>query len=88
MKIIFRICGSPKALLKNKIGLGKRITSYPTSKEKLKDFYEYLEEPVVQDGNLITARGPAQALAWSRLIAENLVDEATLKVATDRMLLE
>lgn len=47
-----------------------------------------MEDPVVQDGNLITARGPAQALAWSRAIAENLVDQEWLKVATDRMLME
>lgn len=75
-------------MLKNEIGYGRRITSYPTSKEKLCKFYEYVEDPVVHDGNLITARGPAQALAWSRLIAENLVDEVTLKSTIKHMLLE
>lgn len=82
------ICGSPKALLKNKIGFGKKITSYPTWKEKLCKDYEYSEESVVQDGNIITARGPAQALLWSRKIAENLVDAETLQTATKQVLLE
>lgn len=86
--LIAGICGSPKALLRNKIGFGKTITSYPTSKDKLCKDYCYSELPVVQDGNLITARGPAQALAWSLKIGENLVDASALKVATDRMLLE
>lgn len=86
--LIAGICGSPKAFLKNKIGFGKRITSYPTWKSILSNNYDYVEDSVVQDGNLITARGPAQALIWSRLIAENLVDAEALKVATDRMLLE
>lgn len=82
------ICGSPKALLKNKIGFGKRITSYPSWKEKLCNDYDYSEEPVVRDGNLITARGPGQALSWSRAIAENLVDRDSVKAALDRMLLD
>ena len=80
------ICGSPKAFLKNKIGFGKTITSYPTHKNILCNDYNYVEDLVVQDDNLITARGPAQALLWSIKIAENLVDEKTLKAATDRML--
>lgn len=86
--LIAGICGSPKALLKNKIGFGRKLTSYPTSKEMLCKDYIYSEDPVVQDGNIITARGPAQALMWSRKIAENLVDAETLHTATKHVLLE
>lgn len=86
--LIAGICGSPKALLKNKIGFGIKITSYPTSKEILCKDYIYSEDTVVQDGNIITARGPAQALMWSRKIAENLVDAETLHTATKHVLLE
>lgn len=87
-RLIAGICGSPKALLKNKIGFGKRITSYPSHKELLCNNYNYSEDNVVLDGNLITARGPAQALEWSRRIAEIIVDKDALKVATDRMLFD
>lgn len=86
--LIAGICGSPKALLRNEIGFGKKITSYPTSKNLLCTKYDYSDEPVVQDGNLITARGPAQSLAWSEVIGKNLVDADALKVALDRMLFE
>lgn len=85
---IAAICGSPKALLKNKIGFGKIITSYPSHKDMLRQNYNYVDDSVIQDGNLITARGPAQALLWSKTIAENLVDKETLKAATDRMLFD
>lgn len=86
--LIAGICGSPKALLKSRIGFGRRITSYPTWKEILSKDYQYSEDPIVQDGNIITARGPAQALLWSRKIAENLVDADTLQTATKHCLLE
>lgn len=82
------ICGSPKALLRNKIGFGRRITSYPLWNELLSKDYQYSEDPVVQDGNIITARGPAQALMWSVKIAENIVDEETVKAKTKHVLLE
>jgi putative intracellular protease/amidase len=84
--LIAVLCGSPKALLKNKIGFGKRITSYPTSRNVLSKDFDYCDEEVVQDGNIITARGPAQALPWSKVIAENLVDSKTVKTTTEHML--
>lgn len=62
--LIAGICGSPKALLKNRIGFGKRITSYPTSRDKLKGDYNYSEDAVVRDGNLITARGPVSIIIY------------------------
>lgn len=87
-RLIAGICGSPKAFLKNKIRLGSTITSYPSHKDVLHNDYNYVDDSVVQDGNLITARGPAQALQWSKIIAENLVDKVTLKAATERMLFD
>lgn len=85
--LIAGICGTPKALLKNQIGFGKKITSYPTWKELLSKDFVYSEESVVQDGNIITARGPAHALQWSKVIAENLVDAETVKSTADRLLM-
>lgn len=85
--LIAGICGSSKALLKSKIGFGKRITSYPLWRELLSKDYNYSDDSVVQDGNLITARGPAQALSWSLKIAENLVDANTIKATVERMLI-
>jgi len=72
-KLIATICAAPLALKKNGIGLGKKLTSYPTSKEQLKDSYNYQEDRVVVDGNLITSRGPGTATEWSLRILEELL---------------
>jgi len=73
-KLIAAICAAPTALLAHKIGLGKSITSYPSVKDKLVADYKYVDDQiVVQDGQLITSRGPATAFAFALKIAENLV---------------
>jgi protein DJ-1 len=48
-KLIAGICMSPNVFLANEIGLGNKLTSYPYLTEALREKYEYLEEPVVQD---------------------------------------
>ena len=71
-KLIAAICASPALVLpKAKISNGRKVTSYPGMEQHLKDAI-YLEEPVVQDGNLITSRGPATALEFSYKILEAL----------------
>jgi putative intracellular protease/amidase len=48
-KLVAGICMSPNVFLANEIGLGNKLTSYPYLTEALREKYEYLEEPVVQD---------------------------------------
>lgn len=50
-KLIAAICAAPTALKTHNIGKGKRITSYPSMKKDLCDYYEYVEDKVVIDGN-------------------------------------
>ncbi|XP_028395939.1 protein/nucleic acid deglycase DJ-1-like [Dendronephthya gigantea] len=61
--IIAAICAGPTALVAHGIGVGKTVTSYPSVKEKFKD-YKYSEERVVKDGKLITSRGPGTAFQF------------------------
>ncbi|KAH8384220.1 hypothetical protein KR200_003175, partial [Drosophila serrata] len=73
-KLIAAICAAPTVLAKHGIATGKSITSYPSMKEQLVDKYSYVEgELVVQDGNLITSRGPGTAYNFALKIAEELV---------------
>lgn len=72
-RLIGAICYGPMALLANQIGFGKSITSYPVVRDKLHQDYKYSEDDVVQDGNLITSRGPATVYRYALKIAENLV---------------
>lgn len=56
----------PTALLAHKVGLGKKITSYPSFKDKLSADYNYqANERVVADGNLITSQGPGTSFEFA-----------------------
>ena len=67
------------ALKAHKIGPGRLLTSYPSFKEELKDYYDYQEKGVVVDGNLVTSQGPGTAVAFALKIGEMLVGESRVK---------
>lgn len=60
-KLVAAICAGPIVLERAGIIDGKKITSYPGFEEELKTGV-YIEEGVVRDENIITARGPALAV--------------------------
>merc|ERR1712002_164840 len=76
-RIIAAICAAPTALLAHKIGLGKNITSYPAPafKEKLAGPYNYQEDKVVVDGNIVTSRGPGTSFEFGLELVKLLVGE-------------
>lgn len=72
-RFIGAICAAPIALASHKIGSGKNVTSHPSVKEKLETAgYQYSEARVVQDGKLITSRGPGTTFEFALKIVENL----------------
>ncbi|XP_070495489.1 protein dj-1beta-like [Chironomus tepperi] len=88
-KLIAAICLGPTVLHANGIGFGRKITSYPPGKELLSEKYDYVENPIVQDGNIITSRGPGTVWNFALKIAENLVGiEETKRVAERNLLSE
>jgi putative intracellular protease/amidase len=63
---------------------GRKATSYPALRSKVDDLYDYQEQAVVVDGQLITSRGPATAMAFALAIVEHLVgNPISSKVASD-----
>lgn len=73
-KLIAAICASPALVLKaHGVGLGKKITCYPSFKDQLEGKFTFVDEVVVQDGKLITSQGPSTVFAFALKIAENLV---------------
>jgi 4-methyl-5(b-hydroxyethyl)-thiazole monophosphate biosynthesis len=59
---------------------GKRVTSYPSYKDKLGNA-RYEEKSVVVDGNVLTSRGAGTALAFGLAIVEKLISrERALKI--------
>lgn len=86
-RLVAAICAAPLALKAHKIGLGKSITSYPSVKEKLTADFKYVDdEVVVQDGQLITSRGPGTAYNFGLKIAEVLVGVDKAKQVASGML--
>ena len=68
------VCAAPKVLLSAGVLDGKKATSYPGSLDAMDtSAIDYREEAVVQDGKVITSRGPGTAMAFALTLIENLV---------------
>jgi len=78
-KLIAAICAAPLLLSDYKmIDSSVRLTSHPSIKEHLAK-YDYSEDNVVVDGNLITSRGAGTALDFALTIVEFLGGEELAK---------
>ena len=68
------ICAAPVALKEHGVFQGRRMTSHPSVRALLEDWAEYGENAVVEDGKLITSRGPGTAFAFALRIVGALTD--------------
>lgn len=68
------ICAAPVALKEHAVFQGHRMTSHPSVRVLLEDWAEYVEHSVVEDGKLITSRGPGTAFAFALRIVGALTD--------------
>lgn len=77
-KLIAAICAAPAVLAKAGVLAGKRATSYPGTLDKM-DLPDVTvtQEPIVQDGNVITSRGPGTAMDFALTLIEILTDKKT-----------
>jgi 4-methyl-5(b-hydroxyethyl)-thiazole monophosphate biosynthesis len=72
-KFTAAICAAPKALANAGVLDGKRATSYPGVLSAMKLPNTEVEEiPVLQDGKVITSRGPGTAMDFALTLIENL----------------
>jgi protease I len=68
-KLIAAICHGPQLLISAKILRGKRVTSWPSIKVDLENAGAiWVDEPVVQDDNLITSRKPTDIPKFNKQI--------------------
>jgi 4-methyl-5(b-hydroxyethyl)-thiazole monophosphate biosynthesis len=76
-KFTAAICAAPKVL--NNAGLlkGKAATCYPGVLEDSDLPGLDTNQPVVQDGKVVTSRGPGTAIDFSLTLIENLIDSKT-----------
>lgn len=79
------ICAAPSILAEIGLLEGKKATSYPGFEEKM-TMAEYVYEPVVQDGQVITSRGMGTAIDFSLKLIEILEGEAKAKEISDSII--
>ena len=77
-KIIASICAAP-ALALSPTGVldGRRVTCYPGFEDAFPASAERSEDAVVEDGQVITSRGPGTAHRFALRLVERLVDGET-----------
>jgi len=66
------ICAAPKVLASTGLLEGKKVTSFPGVLDAF-DGLDYRTDSVVQDGKLITSRGPGTAMDFALTLIENLL---------------
>ncbi len=73
-KYIAAICAAPRVLGNAGLLDGKQATSYPGHVDKMDlPGVTYVENPVVQDGKVVTSRGPGTAMDFALALIEILV---------------
>jgi len=72
-KVIAAICHGPQLLISADILKGRSVTSWPSIAVDLRNAgAEWINDPVVQDGNLITSRKPADIPKFNKAIIKAL----------------
>lgn len=77
-KLVAGICATP-AIVFSQAGIlhGRRVTCYPSDSLVLNIDGEYVDEPCVVDGNLITSQSPDTAMEFALTIINYLGGNAT-----------
>ena len=74
-KVVAAICHGPQLLIAAGIVRGRRVTSWPSIAVDLRNAgADWVDEAVVQDGNLITSRKPADLPRFNKAIIDALRD--------------
>ena len=82
---IAAICGTPEILGESGLLKGRKVTCYPGLQSKLIGA-EYIDQPVVVDGNLITAQGAGCSEAFAFAVAEFLCGKEKADTISEKMI--
>lgn len=84
-KLTGAICAAPYVLANAGILEGKHATSYPTYRDRLGNAV-YEEKTVVEDGDVLTSRGPGTALYFGLAIVEKFLGKEKAQKIKEAML--
>lgn len=83
-KLTAAICAAPKILYHLELLKGKKVTCYPGVESELYDAI-FTKDPVVEDGQIITANGVGSALKFSLTLVKRLKGETIAKEIADKV---
>jgi len=86
-KLTGAICAAPYVLANAGVLEGRHVTSYPSFSGKLAGAI-YQEKVVVEDGNIMTSRGPGTAVCFALAIVEKLVGKEKATSVKEAMLVK
>ena len=70
-KVVAAICHGPQLLISANVVRGRKLTSWPSIAVDLENAgAKWVDAPVVQEGNLITSRKPADLPRFNKAIIE------------------
>lgn len=82
-KLLAAVCAAPTALEAAGVLTGKRATAYPGSQLPSA---RQVEELVVEDGNVVTSRGPGTTMAFALKLVERLSGAQVAHTTAERLL--
>jgi protease I len=81
-KTIAAVCHGPQLLIEADLVKGRTMTSWPSVRKDLENAgAHWRDKPVIEDGNLITSRKPADLDAFCAKILEHLSSDAAAAAA-------
>jgi protein DJ-1 len=86
-RMIAAICAAPSALAAHGIGKGKAMTCYPGFEGKLAGHARHQDAVVVDDGQIVTSRGPGTAFDFALALVEKLCGKEKAKSTRDPLVL-
>jgi len=82
-KLVAAVCAAPTALDAAGVLSGKRATAYPGSKLPSA---QQVEERVVEDGNVVTGRGPGTSMEFALKVVERLSGATVAEQTAEKLL--
>jgi len=74
-KLVFAICHAPQLLITAQVLTGRRVTGWKSIIQDIKNAgAEFVDREVVEDGNLISSRSPADLPAFIQALLQRLPD--------------
>jgi protein DJ-1 len=82
------ICAAPMALSRHAVFAGRSMTSHPSVADAVAQHGQQAPGNVVEDGNLVTSRGPGTAFDFALVLVRRLCGDAKVREVRQPMMLD